>query len=101
MNKGTVNRINVSYCPCDEVTTRDVTHFVTTEQVAWQRIILITFLSRIAVLNTRTCVCEEESILLKLMLGDGSQDESEAESYDSCAVFDKQQEEAANKFKSP
>ena len=43
-------------------------------------------------------MCEEESILLKLTLGDGSQDESEAESYDSCAVFNKQQEEAANKL---
>ena len=43
-------------------------------------------------------MCGEESILLKLTLGDGSQDESEAESYDSCAGFDKQQEEAENKF---
>ena len=41
-------------------------------------------------------MCEEESILLKLTLGDGSQDESEAESYDSFAAFDKQQEKAAN-----
>ena len=46
-------------------------------------------------------MCEEESILLKLTFGDGSQDEREAESYDSCAVFDKQQEEAANKFTYP
>ena len=46
------------------------------------------------------CVCEEESILLKLMLGNGSQGEIEAGSYDSCAVFDKQQEEAANKLES-
>ena len=55
------------------------------------------------IMNHRTkytyLVCEEESILLKLTLGNGSQDESEAESYDSCAVFDKQQEEAANKFR--
>ena len=76
-----------------------LTYFAATERVAWQRIILITFLLWIAVLKYTYHVCEEESILLKLTLGDGSQDESEVESYDSCAVCDKQQEEAANKFR--
>ena len=97
-----VNRINVSYCPCDEVTTHDVTKIF----AAAERGGMATHhFNYFFITNRRTKytyhLCEKESILLKLTLVDSSQDESEVESYNSCAVFDKQQEEAANKFRSP
>ena len=42
---------------------------------------------------------KKESDLLKLTFDNGSYDVSEAESYDSRAVFGHQQEEAADKFR--